>query len=212
MSLLQEVHQQQIDEKLGKALATGALAAALAMPGGASGKPTQQEVQQELPKDEISTIAKRMRLAWPEIDEPAVRQTVADDLSKTYQVDNDMVKEIVDKAHEHGSKDFPTAKDILAIVGIESSFNPNSKSSLRHDPAVGLMQVRPHVWHLHAHDLDTIEAQIKTGAAILRKYYKKTGSAEDAVQAYNIGIGNFRKGRRNEAYLAKYQHFLAKHF
>ena len=45
MSLLQEVHQQQIDEKLGKALATGALAAALAMPGGASGKPTQQEVQ-----------------------------------------------------------------------------------------------------------------------------------------------------------------------
>lgn len=216
MKLLQEIYhpnQEILDEKIGRALATGALAAAIAMPSAAV--PTrldQPEVKQELPRDEISTIAKRMRLAWPEIEEPTQRAKIASNLAKTYRVDKEMVEKIVDHAHDHQSKDFPKAEHILAIVGIESSFNPDSKSSLRYDPAVGLMQVRPHIWNLHPEDLSTIESQIKVGAAILRKYYKKTGSAEDAVQAYNLGITSFRRGRRNESYLAKYQRFLDKHF
>jgi len=220
MELLQEIYhpeQEILDEKIGRALATGALAAAIAMPGAAStGRVNQQEVKQEvkqeLPKDEVSAIAKRMRLAWPEIDEPAKRTEIATDIAKTYRVDTEMVKKIVDTAHEHQSRDFPKAEDILAVVGIESSFDPTSKSSLRHDPAIGLMQIRPGIWNLDTSDLSTIESQIKTGAAILRKYYKKTGSADDAVQAYNIGITNFRKGRRAESYLAKYNKFLTKHF
>ena len=220
MSILQEIYQsnnKQIDEGIGKTVAAGTLAAAMAMPGAAIGGPKQPEsnraeMTQELPKDEVSAIAKRMKLAWPEMGEDSVREKTADDIADHYRVDNDMVKEIVKIAHEHQSREFPTAKDILAIIGVESSFNPNSKSGLRYDPAIGLMQVRPGIWNIDKSDLSTMESQIKTGADILRLYYKKTGNAEDAIQAYNLGITNFRKGHRNANYVAKYNNFLQRHF
>jgi soluble lytic murein transglycosylase-like protein len=102
-------------------------------------------------------------------------------------------------------QDFPRTEDIIAIVGIESSFRPTVKSSLKTDPAVGLMQVRPGVWKVSHKELSTIDGQIKHGANILAQYYDKIGKVEGAVMAYNVGITAYRKGKTNKKYLNKYK-------
>lgn len=222
---LSEIHEQeQLDEKaLRKAAAAAALAGTLAMPGAMSAdkieQPEPQKAQQkaEKPKDEISAIAKRMKLVWPdELDIPAPnlvqRVELAKKIAKEYRVDTELVQDVVNLAYKYQDKEFPKAEDILAIIGVESSFNPDSKSALKRDPAVGLMQVRPGIWNIEPGDLATIEGQIKHGVDILRKYYRKTGSADDAVQAYNLGITSFRRGNRNPRYVDKYRNFMAANF
>lgn len=137
------------------------------------------------------------------------RTALAKMLAKKYRVSEELVQEVVDLAYKYESPDFPKAIDILAIIGVESSFDPSAKSQLKHDPAVGLMQVRPGIWNIKPSDLATVEQQIKHGSQILSHYYKKLGNAEDAVQAYNIGITNFNRGRRNERYVSKYRNLVA---
>lgn len=121
--------------------------------------------------------------------------TAVERVTKKFRVDPKLVKAIAQTAMKYEHPDFPTAKDILGVVGTESSFNPNAKSQLKTDPAVGLMQIRPGVWGLKPEQLKTIDDQIKHGAEILRSYYKKLGSREDALHAYNVGITNHRTGR-----------------
>jgi hypothetical protein len=100
---------------------------------------------------------------------------------------------------------FPKAADILAIVGIESSYKKNATSGLKKDPAKGLMQVRPGVWGIDVKSLATIEEQIKFGADILGKYYDKLGDVDKAVHAYNVGITNFKRGKGlNPSYVDKF--------
>ena len=108
-------------------------------------------------------------------------------------------------AFKYEDETFPRAEHILAVVGIESSYNPASVSRLRHDPARGLMQVRPGVWNIDPSELQNIEGQIKHGAEILRLYHQKLKDEDDAVQAYNIGFTNFRRGQTNPRYLNKFQ-------
>jgi hypothetical protein len=51
-----------------------------------------------------------------------------------------------------------------------------------------------------------IESQIKMGADILSKYYRILNHrVDDAVHAYNIGLGNLRRGRHNPQYIAKFK-------
>lgn len=117
----------------------------------------------------------------------------AEIIKSKYQVDPDLVKQIVQTAVKHEYSDFPKAADILAVVGVESSFNPKAKSALKTDPAVGLMQVRPGVWGMSQSDLATIDQQIAHGSKVLRTYYEKLGSREAALHAYNVGITNHRR-------------------
>lgn len=112
-----------------------------------------------------------------------------------YHVPDDVVKQVVKAAIKYEKEDFPKAKDILAVIGVESEFNPNAKSKLKHDPAKGLMQLRPKIWKLGGDNFKTIDAQVKTGAEILSSYYKKLGSKEAALHAYNVGITNHLKSK-----------------
>ncbi len=115
--------------------------------------------------------------------------------SKYKNIDYKLASQIVSLAKKYEYASFPKAKDLLAIIGIESSFNPEAKSSLKKDPAVGLTQIRPEVWGLKAGDLKgNIEKQIATGADILNKYYTKLGDKHDAIHAYNVGMTNFKRG------------------
>ena len=117
-----------------------------------------------------------------------------------------MAEKIVKTALQNEHPTFPKAEDILAIVGIESSFNPSVKSQLKHDPAVGLMQVRPGIWDIDPTKLSTIENQIKVGANILAAYYSKLKSPDGAVHSYNIGITNYNKKKGlNPGYVQKYK-------
>ena len=128
--------------------------------------------------------------------------------TKFKHVDDEKASHIVDMAMKYSHPVFPKAHDILAISGIESSFNEKAKSKLKRDPAVGLMQVRPAVWGIDRKEFSTIEGQIKHGAHILRHYYEKTGSRESAIKAYNVGLTNFNKGKQQDAasrYLDKFK-------
>lgn len=133
-----------------------------------------------------------------------LKQTI---LSK-FSVADDKVDEIVNAAIKHSHPVFPQAHHLLALAGIESSFNEKAVSQLKHDPAVGLLQTRPKVWNIHPKELSTIDGQIKHGAHILQTYHTKTGDIDKAIQAYNVGITNFNRGKMQDAarrYLTKFK-------
>jgi hypothetical protein len=127
-----------------------------------------------------------------------------------YKIPSHLAQRIVERADKNSRSIFPNTRDIIAIVGIESSFNPRAKSSLATDPAIGLMQIRSNVWHIPVRDLYNIEKNMFHGADILEQYYRELGkSSENAVQAYNIGITAFRQGGTNLEYLHKYKQEVA---
>ena len=80
-------------------------------------------------------------------------------------------------------RDFPTEADILAIISVESSFNPLAINKFSN----GIMQVN--------HASFEIKENMGLGVQLLREYYLKTKSIQSAVISYNIGIGNFHKHR-----------------
>jgi hypothetical protein len=130
--------------------------------------------------------------------------TAAERVTRKFKVDAKIAKAIAQSAVKHEYPDFPTAKDILGVIGTESSFNPKAVSGLKKDPAVGLMQIRPGVWGIDPKNLRTIDDQIKVGAEILRTYYKKLGSRAEALHAYNVGLTNHQTGKlQNPRYVPK---------
>jgi soluble lytic murein transglycosylase-like protein len=77
---------------------------------------------------------------------------------------------------------------VLAMISIESSFNPAAESSMG---AKGLMQIIPrfHLAKLEKHGgeeavLDP-ESNIVVGTRILQEYVRRTGSLEAGLQQYN---------------------------
>lgn len=144
-------------------------------------------------------------------DPEYLKKTILDKFKK---VDPDKVDEIVNAAIKHSHPVFPQAHHLLALAGIESSFNEKAVSQLKHDPAVGLLQTRPKVWNIHPKELSTIDGQIKHGAHILQTYHTKTGDIDKAIQAYNVGITNFNRGKMQDAarrYLAKFKSELSRY-
>lgn len=135
--------------------------------------------------------------------------TLSNTILKKYRISPQLATKVAGLAKKYEHPTFPKAADILAIVGIESSFIPSSVSKLKKDPAVGLMQVRPKVWGLDPRGLlSDMDLQVKSGADVLHKYYKLLGNKEDAVHAYNVGLGNFRRGKHNVKYVHKYKNEL----
>lgn len=155
------------------------------------------------------------------VHEPAIQQAanqaaetlapehlkLAQNIKDRYKLSDSKAEKIVSIAVKHAHPVFPQAHHILAIAGIESSFNEKAKSKLRFDPAVGLMQIRPKVWNINPKELSTMEGQIKHGSHILHTYYTKTGSEGSAIKAYNVGITNFKSGKKREAAHRYHQKF-----
>lgn len=201
--------EQQLDENAWrKAIAAGAIGATLAgAPKVAHDaepppQPAPQEQRYEEPTDEIVVKGRR-----PQIPNPGdqLRQSqLTNNIARHYRVNRDLVADVVQLAFEYERQDFPKAEDILAVIGVESSFNPESVSGLRRDPARGLMQVRPGIWDIDPDHLEDIENQIKYGAEILSRYYRRLKDPEAALQAYNLGITRFRRGDRNPRYVDKF--------
>lgn len=135
---------------------------------------------------------------------------LAQQIASEYRINPDLAYHIVELAHKYEKDTFPKAKDILAVIGIESSFNPKAVSKLKSDPARGLMQVRPRVWGLNPAVFNNIDDQVKIGSDILHQYYTKLKSPEAALHAYNMGITNFKKGKTNPRYVAKFQNLRQK--
>ena len=196
------------------AAAAGILGATLLSPKhtSATQTPTRPQQTTQTVSHEKEAPAKPTKIQLAPKEEKAVATIV-----KRYGVDEDLATKVVKLAQKYEDPQFPKAEDILAIVGIESSFNPAARSGLKKDPAVGLMQFRPAAWKIEPAAMTDVETQIKKGAEILHTYYRHLFSHKDrAIQAYNIGLEKFKQARDNpednqdtldaqKRYLAKYQ-------
>jgi hypothetical protein len=206
MRLCEILPEDQLDENAWRnALAAGVLGASALTPQTAT---TPEQPSYERPQDEIVARGRQSDIPTefePDIKAPdfARRSKLTRNIARHYRVGYDLVKEVVDLAFKYEDPNFPKAEDILAVVGVESSFNPESVSSLERDPAIGLMQVRPGIWNIDPEQLEDLENQIKYGVDILKRYHKRLGDPEDALQAYNLGITRFRRGARNPGYVSK---------
>ena len=123
-----------------------------------------------------------------------------------YKVGEEFATQVVALSHKYSHPVFPKAADVLAIIGIESSFRPHVKSALKRDKAEGLTQIRPRVWRhmIKPGELTLIENQVKYGSSILQQYHAKLGSVDSAVNAYNVGLTAHYRGKVNPRYVRKY--------
>ena len=197
------ISPQQLDEiSLKQAVAIGALASSSLL-----NPVTDKEskpIQNSQPMSQVSQYSGIEAKEQLEVD------MLVNSVIRKYRIKAEQAEEIVRLAKKYEQPVFPKAKDILAIIGIESSFNPRAISGLKTDPAIGLMQVRPKIWGLDPHELiSNLELQIKMGSHVLTDYYKQLGSIDGAVHSFNIGIKNFkRKKGLNPKFVANYKNEL----
>jgi soluble lytic murein transglycosylase-like protein len=118
-------------------------------------------------------------------------------ITSRYNIDYRQAKEIVILAEQHSNKNkFPRVHDTLAIIGIESSYKITAVSKSK---AKGLMQV------LYTKTSFDPKLNILHGTSLLKEYAKVLPTKDAVVQAYNVGITNFKKGMRNQNYLNKFK-------
>ena len=118
-----------------------------------------------------------------EIEQRAVTEFIA----RRYRVSEEATAGFVATAYRAGREHSIDPLLILAVMAIESRYNPVAESSMG---AMGLMQVIPkyHTEKLHEHGgeqalLDP-EVNIQVGARILREYMRRLGETESALQMY----------------------------
>jgi len=127
-------------------------------------------------------------------------------LSK-YNVDQETVNQAVIYALKYERPTFPRAEHMIALIGIESSWRPAVRSTLKSDPAVGLTQIRPGIWKDKISDpkkLNHIEYQIKYSAEILDEYHARIKHKKGTLLAYNVGLTAYRQLRYNQSYVVKF--------
>lgn len=87
----------------------------------------------------------------------------------------EIAKVVLEKSAEHNV----SFHVIVAVMEVESNFDPFSVSKLKKDPARGLMQVRYNVWKealgmKSAYDLHSVTGGIDAGTRVLRTYLDQT--------------------------------------
>jgi hypothetical protein len=108
-------------------------------------------------------------------------------VAKRYRVSQDEVFDLVTLAHHAGRQLQLDPLLIIAVIAIESSFNPIAESRAG---AKGLMQIIP---KFHGDKLEEFggdqavfepETNIHVGARILKEYLRRTGNLGIALQMY----------------------------
>jgi soluble lytic murein transglycosylase-like protein len=140
----------------------------------ASDEPSQQPAAQAEPLD-------------------TAQRALAAHLSRRYYVAREATERVVEAAYRAGRRVGLDPLLILAVISIESSFNPIAESVMG---AKGLMQIIPkyHLGKLREHGgeeavLDP-ESNILVGARILQEYLGRAGTLEGALQYYNGAAGD----------------------
>jgi soluble lytic murein transglycosylase-like protein len=197
MKAYEFLSEEQLDElDFKKAIAGGALSLAAA-----STTNPEFKMDDKTGPEPVSQNVQNIQQS----ENPKFRE-VADKISKRYKVNPKLALDVVKLAKKYEKTVFPKQNDILAIIGIESSFNPSAVSALKNDPAVGLTQIRPSVWGLDATQLGgNIEQQIAVSSNILSQYNKRLKNPTDAVHAYNVGLTAFLRGDHNPNYVQKFE-------
>lgn len=114
-------------------------------------------------------------------------RAVGEHLARRYRVSSEMTTNVVAKAHAVGGELKIDPLLILAVIAVESRFNPLAESVMG---AKGLMQVIP---KFHTDKFGPLggekaafdpHANIAVGATILKEYLRRTGDVADALQMY----------------------------
>lgn len=126
--------------------------------------------------------------ASAELSQEREQRALAEFISRRYRVAEAASTAFVSKAYRSGREHAVDPLLILAVMAVESRYNPVAESSMG---AKGLMQIIPrfHQEKLLAHGgeyalLDP-EVNIQVGAQILREYMRRSGITETALQMYN---------------------------
>ena len=115
---------------------------------------------------------------------------VAKWISRKYRVSNEAVREIVEISFSAGDKFEVDPYVVIAVIAIESSFNPLAESGAG---ALGLMQVMPLIHRKKFEkyggfdkSLD-VKVNIYVGTEILKNFYLRYGNYQRALLAY-VGV------------------------
>ena len=156
------------------------------------------EIQKYTHKETIKVVPKYVDKDPPKIaskpTQKDVIQRMSEHISKVYKVDPTFAQRVVIAAYKYEHSNFPKAVDILAIIAIESSFKKYAVSNAN---AVGIMQI------LYKKSSFDIHDNMQDGVSLLKEYNRRLPIGA-TIQAYNVGIGNYRKGVRNYNYLYKF--------
>ena len=120
-------------------------------------------------------------------------RALANYVSRRYRIAPDVTEVFVGAAREAGREVGLDPLLIVAVMAVESRFNPVAESVVG---AKGLMQVVPrhHLDKLEEHGgagavLDPV-TNIALGARILKEYIRRTGSLEAGLQFYNGALAD----------------------
>jgi soluble lytic murein transglycosylase-like protein len=142
--------------------------------------PTAEVTAESLARAEHASVEARDRRA------DAYRR-LGEYLAARYRTSPVVATDIVSKAHAVGRRLELDPALILAVISVESRFNPIAESAMG---AKGLMQVIP---RFHADKIASVggeyrmfelEPNITVGARILKEYMRNTGDLFDALQMY----------------------------
>ena len=120
-------------------------------------------------------------------------RALSDYLARRYRVSQDVAFDLVSHAHRVGGQLQLDPLLIIAIISVESSFNPIAESVAG---AKGLMQIIP---KYHGDKLEVYGGEravfdpatnIQVGAQILKDYIRYTGHLGSALQMYNGALGD----------------------
>jgi soluble lytic murein transglycosylase-like protein len=115
------------------------------------------------------------------------QRAVTEFIAKRYRVAHDAAASFVAAAYRAGGEWKVDPLLILAVVAVESRYNPVAESNMG---AKGLMQVMPkfHADKLVEHGGESAlldpHVNIQVGAQILREYLRRFGETETALQMY----------------------------
>lgn len=130
---------------------------------------------------------------------------VQDYISAKYRVSGDQARKLVSTAHTVGTEMELDPLLLLAIMAIESSFNPQAQSRVG---AQGLMQVMTKIHHERFKPFGGPQAafnpvaNIRVGASILKEYVIRSGSLHKGLKMY-VGVGPNGKSVYGDKVLAE---------
>lgn len=136
----------------------------------------------------IAEERQELQAAEPPEPPDVMQRALIEHLSRRYMIASEATERMVAAAHRAARQVGLDPLLVLAVISIESRFNPIAESGMG---AKGLMQIIPkyHLAKLRAHGgedavLDP-ESNILVGTQILQEYVHRTGSLEAGLQFYN---------------------------
>lgn len=126
------------------------------------------------------------------------RRVLTDRIVASYEVAPALARKIVTAAHEIGGRERVDPVLLLALVGVESRFQPEARNP---SGAIGLTQTIPR-WHpekvaaiqASGKSLTDPEANLAMGAKILAEYTRMSrGDRMRGLQRYNGALGDERQ-------------------